>query len=232
LGVFLTLPRGELEGALTIEMDLSTNAVLEPTSIAPDLWYGVTDRFTIGVIHSANALSLVEAGDGVCLGGIDHGCARTYSNLGLDARYAIVPDLAAHVRLVTRRWDPWLPSVRIGALGRYARGRFAITADPYLQLGLANTDRGNRARVNVPLWLSFDASERVSVYARTGVDGELAVFGDAWGVPIALGARVSITPAIDLAAEAGFERAAGPLNESKLRECWLSIEARGVRFGP
>jgi hypothetical protein len=183
-------------------------------------------------VHSANALSLIEAGDGVCFGGLAHGCEQAYSNLGVDARYALLRgewSVAARVRLVTRRWTPWLPSVRLGALARWQRGRFAITSDPQLQIGLDNTDRGNRAQLNVPLWLAMQPASRWEIYFRTGVSAELAVFGDAWGVPAVVGVRTAITPRVDLALEGGFARAGGPLNESKLRVAWIAVD---VRLGP
>lgn len=228
----IVLDRGEAEGALTIETDLSSNAVGNQTSFAPDVWYGATGDLTIGIVHSANALSLVGAGDGVCLGGLAHGCEQAYSNLGVDARWSLARgewSAAARVRLVTRRWSPWLPSARIGALARWQRGRFAVTSDPQLQIGLDNTDRGNRAQLNVPLWLAVQPADHVAIYFRTGVSAELAVFGDAWGVPAVAGVRVAITPRIDVAAEGGFARAGGPLNESKLRVAWIAVD---VRLGP
>lgn len=225
----IVLPAGELEGRLTLETNLYSYSLWEPTSLAPDVWYGATRDLTIGIVHSADALSQVGTGDGVCLGGVAHGCEQAYSNLGLDARWALARgewSAAARVRLVTRRWTPWLPSVRLGALARWRRGRVAITSDPQLQLGLDHLDEGNRAQVNVPLWIAIAPTCRSQVYLRTGVYGELAVFGDAWSVPATLGAKVAVSTHIDVAAELGFVRLGGPLDEGKLRVAWLSVAAR------
>jgi hypothetical protein len=225
----IALDRGAIDGRLTLETNLYAYSQWKPTSLAPDVWYGVTPDLTVGVVSSADALSQVGTGDGVCFGGIAHGCEQAYSNLGVDARWAIARgewSVAARVRLVTRRWSPWLPSARLGALARWQRGRFAITGDPQLQLGLDHTDQGNRAQVNVPLWLAVAPTCRSEVYLRTGVYGELAVFGDVWSVPALAGARVAVTTHIDVAAEIGFQRLAGPLDEGKLRVAWLSVAAR------
>ena len=225
----IVLDRGAIEGRLTLETNLYAYSMWRPTSLAPDVWYGVTPDLTVGVVSSADALSLVGTGDGLCFGGNAHGCEQAYSNLGIDARWAIARgsfSAAARVRLVTRRWSPWLPSMRVGALARWQRGRFAITGDPQLQLGLDNTDLGNRAQVNVPLWLAVAPTCRSEVYLRTGVYGELAVFGDAWSVPAMAGAKVAVSTHIDVAAELGFERLGGPLDEGKLRVAWLSVAAR------
>jgi hypothetical protein len=225
----LVLPAGGVEGSVAVETNLSTNLAGTPTSIAPDLWYGATDRLTVGVVHSADALSLVGAGDGLCLGGTAHGCEQAYSNLGLDARWSLARgawSAAARVRLVTRRWSPWLPSVRIGALVRWQRGRVAVVSDPQLQIGLDNTDLGNRNAIHVPLWIRVQPAPRAELYLRTGVDGDLAVFDDVWAVPAMIGARVAITGHVDVAAEGGFVRAGGPLGDGKQRAAWIAIRAR------
>ena len=225
----LVLPAGGVEGSIAVETGLSTNLEGEPTSIAPDLWYGATDRLTVGVVHSADALSLVGAGDGICLGGAAHGCEQAYANLGLDARWSLARgewSAAARVRVVTRRWTPWAPSVRIGALARWQRGRVAITSDPQLQIGLYDTDLGNRNAIHVPLWIAVQPASRAEVYLRTGVEGDIAVFGDAWGIPATIGARVAITCRVDLAAEGGLVRIGGPLGDAKQRVAWIAIRAR------
>lgn len=225
----LVLAPGALEGGLTLEVGLSTRQVGKPISLAPDLYWGVTDRLTVGVVHSARALSLVSSGDGICFGGVDHGCEQAYSNLGLEARWSLATGVraaAAHVRLVTRRWSPWLPSLRIGALLRWRHGRFAVIADPFVQLGLLHRDQGNRAILDLPVWLAVQPTCRWEAYVRTGVQGEWAVFRDAWQVPLALGVRVAVSRRVDVAAEAGFERLGGPLNDAKPRAGWLGVDVR------
>jgi hypothetical protein len=225
----LVLPAGGFLGNVAVETGLSTNLEGEPTTIAPDLWYGATDRITVGVVHSADALSLVGAGDGVCLGGAAHGCEQAYANLGLDARWSLARgewSAAARVRVVTRRWSPWLPSVRFGALLRWQRGRVAVTSDPQLQIGLYDTDLGNRNAIHVPVWISVQPAPHVELYLRTGVDGDIAVFDDVWGMPLTIGARVAITCRVELAAEGGLVRALGPLGDAKQRVAWIAIRAR------
>jgi hypothetical protein len=225
----LVLDRGQLEAALTAEANLSVDQHWNPSALAPDVWYGLTDRLTIGVVHSGNALSQLDITDGWCFRGAEHGCGEAYTNLGVDARWSLAHgdvSAAARVRLVTRRWDPWLPSARVGALVRWQRGRFAITSDPQLQIGLLHTDQGNRLAFNVPVWLAVQPTCRWMLYLHTGPHGDLAVLRDGWGAPVAAGVRVAITPHIDVAAEAGFTRLLGPLNEGKLRAGWIGIDVR------
>jgi hypothetical protein len=225
----LVLAPGALEAGLTLEVGLSTRLVGKPISLAPDLYWGVTDRLTVGVVHSARALSLVNSGDGICFGGVDHGCEQAYSNLGLDARWSLATGAraaAAHVRLVARRWSPWLPSLRLGAVLRWRRGRFAVVADPYVQLGLLHRDQGNRAILDLPVWLAVQPTCRWEAYLRTGARGEWAVFRDAWQVPVAVGVKARVSDRVDVAAEAGFEQLGGPLNTAKPRAGWLGVDVR------
>ena len=50
----LTLDAGELEAQLTFEAELAA-PLLQPFAIAPDVWFGVTQRLTLGIIHSDRA---------------------------------------------------------------------------------------------------------------------------------------------------------------------------------
>ena len=85
----MTLPAGRVFVEVFAEINLSADAALKPLSIAPDLWYGVNDELTVGLVHSARgATGLFGAtGNGLCLTGEDNGCAKIYNNLGIDARY-------------------------------------------------------------------------------------------------------------------------------------------------
>ncbi len=91
---------------------------------------------------------------------------------------------------------------------------------------MRHRDRGNRAVIGVPVWVAVAPTCRWALYLHTGVRGEVAVFADAWALPVALGTRVALTPRIDVAAEAGLERLGGPLNTGKLRSAWLAIDVR------
>jgi hypothetical protein len=229
LGRPQVLTPGAVEVGVTLESNLDVRMIGTPLSLAPDVRVGVLPRLTLAVLHSARALGLVTSGDGICLGGVAHGCGEAYRNLALDARWAVRSGplaLAAHAAIVVRRFEPLLPALRLGARVRWRRDRFEITADPYLQLGLWHRDQGNRAVLGVPLWFAIAPTCRWSIYVHTGPRGEVAVLGDAWALPLALGTRVAVSRRVDVAGEAGFERLGGPLNTGKLRSAWLAIDLR------
>jgi hypothetical protein len=225
----LVLPRFGVEASAVLEMNLSTGRSYEPSSLAPDVWFGVTDDVTVGVVHSARALSIVDSGLGYCFRDEAHGCAAAYDNLGVDARWSLVRgelSAAARARFVVRTFDPWKPRLGAGGLVRWQRGRFAISSDPSLSIGLANRDRGNRAALDVPLWFAVQPTCRWALHLRSGVHGSLVTYGDTYEIPMGLGVTVSPHRLVDISAEAAFRRLLGPQNDFKTRAMWIAVTGR------
>jgi hypothetical protein len=219
---------GELESALSVEADVSKRAGGEPWSLAPDLSYGLTDALTVGIVHSARALSLVDSGLGLCLSG--HDCRGIYDDATLDSRYRFLErdgfNLAARVRFTSHSFDPWKPSLRVGGLFKWHHGRFAVLTDPQLQLGLANRERGNRDWLRLPLWLEIQPMRHVLVALRTGVEGELATWHDTFLVAGALDLTVRIRPDVDGSLTVGFPALLGPLNDGNERHLGATVTVR------
>jgi hypothetical protein len=226
----LGLLRGELDAQLVAEVSLRPLA--EPGSLAPDVWYGAAPRLTIGLVHSARSLGLIDDGATLCFRGRPPAsCDRVYRGSGVDARYSWREGplaVAPRARLLLRDIDPVKPAVTAGALVRWTRGRFAITSDPYLRLGLANRDLGNRAALVVPVWLAVQPTRRWAVALHTGWDGELAILGDGWHASIGLGTEVRVWSRLHVAAEAGFRSLLGPQHDLKSRTLALAIAWRAA----
>ena len=224
----LALARGELDAQLVAE--LSLRPLAEPISLAPDVWLGVTPRFTLGLVHSARSLGLIDDGATLCFRGRPaSGCDRAYNGSGVDARWSWREGplaVAPRVRLVLRDAFPWKPAVTAGALVRWTRGRFAITGDPYLRLGLANRDLGNRAALVVPVWLAVQPTRRWLVALHTGWDGELAILRDGWHAPFGLGTEVRVWSRLHVAALAGFRSLLGPQHDLKSQTLALALAWR------
>lgn len=217
---------GELEAQLVGEIDLAPNHVGTPTSLAPDLWWGVAPRWTIGLVHSGPSVDRIEAGATFCLHSSDPlVCDHTYRGSGLDARYAATDWIAPRARLLLRDIDPLKPAVTLGATLHWQRGRFTVTGDPYLQLGLANTDRGNDHALVLPVQLAV-AVCRWRAWLDTGWNSDLSVWRDGWHVPVGAGVRASITPRIEVGGELGFASLLGPQNTPKERVLFLFVTTR------
>ena len=225
----LVLEARGVEASLSVEASLARGHLGEPLSLSPDVWVGVTSRVTVGVIHSNASVDRIDAGASFCVHELASQCDRAYHGTGVDVRWsALAGDLALapRARLLVRDVDPFKPALTVGALARWHRGRYAISTDPYLRLGLANTDRGNRHALVVPLWLAVQPTCRWLVALHTGWDGDLAVIRDGWHVPMALVVRARATSHVDLAVEAGFSSALGPQNNSNQRAAMISASWR------
>jgi hypothetical protein len=229
VGRDVVLPRDGGEAAAALELNLTVRYELEPASVAPDVWYGATDKLTVGIVHSARALGVLRTGGGLCVRDSAHGCPRAYDNVGVDARYALRRGwlaIAARARFAATSFDPFKPSIRPGALIRLHRGRFAIVADPHLQLGLTNRDLGNRDWLRIPLWFAIQPARRIALAVRMGLDGELATFGDTFALPFGLDVTVRISRRIELAALLALPSIGGPQNNPTSRLAWLSVTGR------
>jgi hypothetical protein len=224
----VVLPEGQLESALSVEADVSKRAGGEPFSLAPDLSYGVTDTLTVGLVHSARALSLVDSGLGVCLSG--HDCRAIYDDATLDSRLRFLRrdgfNLAARLRFTSHSFEPWKPSLRLGGLFKWHHGRFALVTDPQYQIGLANRDRGNRDWLRLPLWLEIQPVRHVLLALRTGVEGEVATWHDSFLVAGAVDLTVRFRPDVDASLTVGFPAVLGPLNDGNERHFGATVTVR------
>ena len=224
----IALAPGELDARLVVELGLYKRA--EPISFAPDVWFGVAPRWTLGVVHSAQSLGLIDDGATLCFRGRPpYGCDRAYNGSGVDVRWSWLAGplaVAPRARFVLRDVEPWKPAVTAGALVRWTRGRFAVASDPYLRLGLANQGRGNRAALVLPLWLAVQPTCRWLVALHTGLDGELAILRDGWHGPIALAAEVRAASHLHLAVEAGFRSLLGPQQDLRSITAAIAIAWR------
>ena len=223
----LVLARGHFVAEATIEIGLLYSG--RPISLAPDAWVGVTDRWTVGVIHSNQSVDRIDAGASFCLRHDDITCVRTYRGSGLDVRYGWLSGhlaVAPRLRVLDRDLGPVKPAVMLGALLRWTHGRYAITSDPYLRLGLANRERGNRDAIMLPVWLALQPTCRWAISLHTGFNSDLAVIRDGWHVPVTLGVRARATAEIDVGVEAGFTSLLGPQNNAKQAAIAASIAWR------
>lgn len=225
----LVLAAGQVEAQLTAEINLERRRVGRPLSLAPDLWYGVTARWTVGVIHSNHSVDRIDPVATLCVRQLANQCDRVYLGSGVEARWRWrdgALSVAPRGRLLVRDVDPVKPAVTVGALVRWTRGRFALTSDPTLRIGLANRDLGNRDALVVPIWVGAQPTCRWLIALHTGIDGELATWRDGWHVPFALVVRARGTDHLDLGIEAGFPSLFGPQNNYKQRSASVFVSWR------
>lgn len=223
----IVLDRGEVLARLAIEANLERRKLARPLSYAPDLWVGVTERLTVGLIHSSRSVDRIAAGASFCVRELAGRCEHVYRGGGVDVRWAWRPQIAWRARLLLRDVDPAKPAVAVGALVRTTRGRWSITTDPYLRVGLGNREAGNRDALVVPVWLGVRLGGSVELAVHTGIDGDLAVWRDGWHIPLGLGVEVTPSRAIAFGIEAGFTSLLGPQNTGDQRSVTVFASWRG-----
>ncbi len=214
----LTLGAGKiLIAGSTFNMSLSAGAVGKPFSLAPSLYYGVSDKLTLGVSHDGGTTTFSPRpapGAGICLAGKKNGCEKPYNNIGFDALFGLAQgkfSVAAHPGVdILRISDPLLVSLRLGVLGRYeVAPKFAIVFDPSLRLGLTKRDLGNKEFLNVPVYAWIVATPKVGVYATTGIAGPTSGFGDGYTIPVGAGATFASSEKLSIGADFLFTNLAG-----------------------
>lgn len=221
---------GDIEARFVIEAAIDKGRSFgRPLSMAPDVWWSTTSRLTLGLVHSNASLDRIDAGRTFCVRpGVVPGwtCEDVYRGSGLDARYAVVDGdvvLAPRLRLLVRDLSPFKPAVTLGALARARRGRIAVTMDPYLRLGLANTDRGNRAALEVPLWLSVHATAGTALWAHIAYESDVAVARDGWKAPVGVGITHRLAQALSVELEFGWPALLGPQHYLRRRNLMLAV---------
>lgn len=196
----LTLGKGKiLIAGQTLNVNLSSDAVAKPISLAPSIWYGVSDKLTLGLTHDFGTTPWTPGptpGLGICLTGAENGCGDAYSNFGVDGLYGLKAgkfSLAAHPALDIGSFDPFLLRLRIGVLGTYAvNDKITIAFDPRIGIGLTERDV-NKESLDIPVYGWYGINEKLSAYLATGIGGPLSGFGDSYRIPLGLGGNYKVS---------------------------------------
>jgi hypothetical protein len=184
----------------TLRLELSKDRVGDPISLAPDLYYGLTERITLGYFHDV----------GVCISG--DGCATTYNDFGAEALFSLIYDgplvMAGRIGLTFGPLDPFVGGVHAGLPVRVGAGDVAVLVEPRVYIGLLERDtRGDF--VDVPVQLQYQLTDQNVLLLSSGVRGPLRDFGDAVAVPVGLGAVATLSRRVDVGGEFLFTNLAG-----------------------
>lgn len=220
-GEQLTLQKGRLVLNAFLEVNLSGGGTFKPVSISPDLWYGVTDDITAGVVHSSVGTNgfMGGVGDSLCLTGSSSGCPDLYRNVGVEARYrlkmssiAVAADAGVFSGHAT---DLKLLDVKLGAVGRWHKGPLAIEAAPALLIAV--TDRsvdlpgGGSATLNhdflsVPGTVLYTLNPMITLAGQTGLLLPLEDSGNGYTLPISVGAFYKVSGELNVSAAFSLPR--------------------------
>ena len=229
----LVLPKGRLLLDAYLEINLSKDLAGKPISIAPDLWYGVNDDLTIGLVHSFEsefgfiggaAPGSDRFGSSLCLTGTGDGCNGVYNNVGIEGRYQIKmskPEfsLAAVGGLYVNSFkDPFSLDVKVGALGRWHKGKLAVELEPSVFIaltkrsvdlaGLGNVTQ-NHDILNIPVTVLYTVIPKLAIAGQVGVQLPLEDAGHFYQIPLSLGAHYTLNDSVSLNAALTLTALAG-----------------------
>jgi hypothetical protein len=210
----------------TFNLNLSSDAVGKPISLAPSVHYGVNEKLTVGLTHDTGSTpwtpripifftsitvgpvtAVVAGGRGICLTGEENGCGKAYNSPGIDALYSIKSEkfsLAAHGGLDFITFDPFAMSLRIGALGRYmVNDKIAVVFDPRIAIGLTEREV-NGDGLDIPVWAWYMVNEKLGAYLHLGIAGPFDGFGDGFSIPLGLGANYKVNEKLSVGGDFHF----------------------------
>jgi hypothetical protein len=195
-----TLPKGKLFIDGEIGINLSKDLAFKPISISPDIYYGVTDDLTLGLIHSGTGSTglLGVVGTSLCLGGEDRGCDGVYRNVGLDARYRLKGPLAVDGGIYVGDFDPFFLQIKLGLLARHRWGKLSLEANPNIFFGLTHRDEGNKERLAIPVTAGYQVIPKLTLNLQAGLLTPFSHAGDFWRLQLAVGARYRVNDHLDL----------------------------------
>ena len=198
----MTLPKGSVLITVDLAINLSKGAAGKPISLAPDVWYGATDKLSLGLVHSTRgAYGLVGvAGDSLCLTGKTKGCAKVYDSVGVDARYHVheTPGNGVGVALdgglLAGSFDPFLLALKVGGIVHLRSDQAAVDIAPAVTIGITERDAGNKEFFSLPVSFHYSATPKVALSAQTGVVTPFENAADLFTVPLSLGASFAVSP--------------------------------------
>ena len=189
----------ELRGD-TLRLNLSKDAVGDPISLAPDLYYGLDERITLGIFHDV----------GVCISG--DGCTTVYNDFGVEGLYSLLYEgavsMAVRLGATFNPLDPFVGGLHVGLPLRVKGGDLAVLFDPRLYIGVFERDL-RKELVDVPVQLQYQLTDQNALLVTSGVRGPLDGFGDSVQVPVGVGAVVALSRRVDIGGEFLFTNLAG-----------------------
>jgi len=206
-------PAGLFTARVLLLVNASKDQFGKPTSLAPDLFYSVSDTVQIGLLHTGPMGWQSRPGVGLCLTGKTNGCPKVYDNVGLDLMYGLLFGdfhLSLHSSLyLLPISDPTGVMWTLGLTGKFHFGEaVALFFDPQVGIMLAHRDR-YKEQLFIPLELQFQVAPTASLKVLSGVSGQLSELGDTYQIPLGLGLVGNINRNVDLGARFSFDNLLG-----------------------
>jgi hypothetical protein len=207
------IPAGHFVIDAFLTMDLSINVAGQGISLSPDIWYGITDDITVGLVHSRAGENgfLGGIGDSLCFSGQTGECPNFYEDVGADLRYRLKAPWSVDAGLFVDSFSPDFDlGVKLGIDGRWRFGKLGLEIQPNLFIELTNRfagadktattpeEQGNEEALAIPVTASYGVIPKLDVFLQTGLDLPFDRAGDFFAVPLSIGARYAVMPKLSL----------------------------------
>jgi hypothetical protein len=208
-GESLVVPAQRLYGRAMLEIELTKDAAFDPVSLAPDVYYGVTSDFTVGLVHSFSGRTGVIGGSGSSLC-FNDACDGVYRGFGLDGRYQVTSGkvgIAANFGLYVNDFDPFRLAVKLGMVGRFRPSplsKLAVDFAPSLLLGITARepemmgDLGNKEVFALPATALYAVTPKLTALLQTGLVVPFEGAADQFFVPLSLGASFAVNKQVSV----------------------------------
>lgn len=194
----LLLRPGIIGLSISGEINLGKDQVGKPISIAPDLWYGVSQRLSLGLTHSAYATTGFWGGvaSSFCVSSAES-CPHRYGRVGVQSlvllHHGQLSLAATGGILVSSAYDPFHLDGRLGIEGRWSAEHYAIRFSPQIVVGL-NQRSADRDALSVPIAIMYTGIfDRVAIGLQTGLRAPFHAFADNFTIPVGIGGLVNTT---------------------------------------
>lgn len=226
----IALARNAFAVTLTTEASLGRGTLGKPTSIAPDISYGLTDRVTLSLVHSGFATTGFRgsAGGGLCVTG--EGCTQVYNNAGVEALVDVVRgplSLAAVGGVHALSFDPLFVDIKLGVQASYRVGAVTATLSPSVFIGVTKREQ-NEGVVFAPASVGLQLTRSWFAAVGGGVATPLDDVGGGWTVRGGLIARYRIDRGLFVAGSLFLPKLAGGDSvtdtglDAKVANLWLT----------
>lgn len=223
-------PAGQLWIRTLVGINASKGAFAKPFSIAPDVFYGVSDKLQLGLVHNGPLGWQTTPGAGLCLAGKENGCPKVYDNVGFDALYSLMTgstDLSFHGTVYLSPLDPLTVAVALGVAGKlHINDKMALFFDPSLYIGVTKRDAGNKEVLYIPLEFQFQLQPQLALVAFTAFYGPFDGLGDFYVIPLGLGAFYNVNEMIDVGGRFSFDNLLGNGSSADFRSLSLLVNVR------
>jgi hypothetical protein len=196
----------------------------DAVGLSPDIYYGLNDKVTIGLIHSfSGATGIIgEPRSSLCIAG--DGCDKVYNNVGLDLRYTFASGSTTIAGVgglyAIHLSDPTQFGLKLGAVIHWRSkpdSKLAIDFTPNVLIGLTKRDgaadmmgnvivAGEKEILYVPATIWYSIGKKLAIAGQLALDLPVEDAGDQYilGLAAGLNYRVNNQFSVDFAVALPF----------------------------